>query len=66
MRSKPVSDMAASVRHRLLNAAHAQNVDFNFLLSRFAVERLLYRLCQSKHANDVILKGAMLFHLRPN
>jgi len=56
--------MAASVKQRLLNLAKKKGEDFNFLLSRFAVERFLFRLSQSKHGKDFVLKGAMLFHLR--
>jgi hypothetical protein len=38
---------AASVRARLLHVAKAQGVDFNQVLVRFALERILYRLTQS-------------------
>ena len=58
-----MSNVAASVRARLLNAAKAQGVDFNQVLVRFALERILYRLCQSQHADRFLLKGALLFTL---
>ncbi len=35
--------------------------DFNLLLLRYGVERLLYRLSISPHADKFILKGASLF-----
>jgi hypothetical protein len=35
--------------------------DFNLLLSRYGIERLLYRLSISPHADKFILKGASLF-----
>jgi predicted nucleotidyltransferase component of viral defense system len=54
---------AASIRARLLNAAKAQGVDFNQVLVRFALERILYRLSQSQHADRFVLKGALLFTL---
>lgn len=54
---------AASVRARLLNTAKAQNVDFNQVLVRFALERMLYRLSESSHADRFLLKGALLFTL---
>lgn len=54
---------AASVRARLLNVAKAQGVDFNQVLVRFALERILYRLSQSDHAGYFLLKGALLFTL---
>ena len=56
-------NVAASVRARLLNVAKAQGVDFNQVLVRFALERILYRLTQSKHADRFLLKGALLFTL---
>ena len=56
-------DLAASVRARLLNIAKAQGADFNQVLVRFALERLLYRLSQSAHADHFLLKGALLFTL---
>lgn len=56
-------DLAASVRARLLNIAKAQGVDFNQVLVRFALERMLFRLSQSAHADRFVLKGALLFNL---
>lgn len=56
-------DLAASVRARLLQIAKAEQSDFNAVLVRFALERFLYRLGQSAHAERFVLKGAMLFNL---
>ena len=56
-------NLAASVRARLLNVAKAQASDFNQVLVRFALERILYRLTQSPHADRFLLKGALLFTL---
>lgn len=56
-------DLAASVRARLLNIAKAEQTDFNAVLVRYALERFLYRLSQSAHADRFVLKGAMLFNL---
>lgn len=58
-----MNDIAASVRARLLNVAKAQESDFNQVLVRFALERILYRLTQSPHADRFLLKGALLFTL---
>ena len=58
-----MNNIAASVRARLLNVAKAQGVDFNQVLVRFALERILYRLSQSEHADRFLLKGALLFAL---
>jgi len=56
-------NMAASVRQRLLNLARERHEDFQFVLIRFALERLLYRLSRSEHRDVFALKGAMLFQL---
>ncbi len=56
-------DRAASVRARLLKLARETRQDFNHILARYAMERLLYRIGVSRHANRFLLKGAMLFGL---
>ncbi len=56
-------NLPASVHQRLLNLAHQQHLPFERVLSRYGVERLLYRLSQSPHRERFILKGAMLFLL---
>ena len=56
-------DLAASVRSRLLALAKTRGEDFTFVLTRYGLERLLYRLGRSLHAKDFVLKGAMLFPL---
>ena len=53
--------VAASVKQRLLNYSRDHGEVFNLVLLRFAIERLLYRLTQSPHADAFVLKGAMLF-----
>ena len=56
-------NLAASVRARLLAIAKAEGSDFNLMLVRFALERLLYRLGQSEYVDNFLLKGALLFAL---
>jgi predicted nucleotidyltransferase component of viral defense system len=57
---KPVQNLGASVRARLLNLAKERNQPFEILLTRYALERLLYRLGSSKYRERFVLKGAML------
>ncbi|WP_420468424.1 nucleotidyl transferase AbiEii/AbiGii toxin family protein [Panacagrimonas sp.] len=59
----PKANLGASVRARLLNRAKAQNAEFNLVLTRFALERLLYRLSVSGYREQFLLKGALLFDL---
>lgn len=56
-------NLAASVRDRLKQHADAANEDFNLTLTRYGLERLLYRLSVSRHAPSFLLKGALLFSL---
>src|SRR5271168_3884860 len=57
---KPVANIGASVRARLLNLAKERNQPFELLLVRYTLERLLYRLSKSHHRDKFVLKGAML------
>jgi predicted nucleotidyltransferase component of viral defense system len=50
-----------SVFQRLLKHAKTHGEDFNLLLLRYGLERLLYRLSISPYADRFILKGASLF-----
>ena len=56
-------NISASVRDRLLNKARAEKLDYNLLLTRYVLERMLYRLSISKQRDQFILKGALLFDL---
>lgn len=56
-------NIAASVRARLLNKAYAEKLDFNVVLTRYALERMLYRLSISEQCDQLLLKGALLFDL---
>jgi len=52
--------LARSLQTRLARHAKAIGVDPNLLLTRFAIERFLYRLSRSPHADRFVLKGALL------
>lgn len=56
-------NLPASIRARLKQHADATKEDFNLTLTHFGLERLLYRLSISRHANSYLLKGALLFSL---
>jgi predicted nucleotidyltransferase component of viral defense system len=57
---KPLQNTGASVRARLLNLAKERNQPFDLLLTRYTLERLLYRLSSSQYRERFVLKGAML------
>lgn len=56
-------NIAQSVHQRLLNVRDETGEPFNRLLTRYGLERLLYRLQAAGHADVFVLKGAMLFAL---
>lgn len=56
-------NVGASVRARLLARARETRQDFSLVLTRYAIERLLYRIGVSSHADHFLLKGALLFDL---
>jgi hypothetical protein len=58
--AKEIKNIGASVRARLLKLSKVNGQSFDLVLTRFALERLLFRLSQSPHAEHFVLKGAML------
>lgn len=52
--------LVQSVQVRLVRHAKEIGVDPNFVLTRYAIERFLFRLSQSPHADRFVLKGALL------
>ncbi len=58
--AEPKRNMGASVRARLLNLAKERRQPNDLLLTRYALERFLYRLSTTKHRECFVLKGAML------
>lgn len=63
MSPRGLTNIAASIRQRLLNLSKERSEAFNLVLDRFVAERLLYRLSTSQHADNFVLKGALLFLL---
>ena len=57
------ANLSASVLARLLKLAKQRGDNYNLLLNRFALERLLCRIAASPHADRFLLKGALLFSL---
>ncbi len=60
MKGKP-ANLTASVLARLRNVAREKNTDYQLILRRYAIERLLHRLSISPYRDQFVLKGAMLF-----
>ena len=60
---RDLTNLAASVRARLINRAKQDGQTFQSVLNRYAIERLLFRLAASPYADRFVLKGAQLFRL---
>lgn len=55
-----MKNIGASVRQKLLDLSKKEERPFQEVVQRYAMERFLYRLSQSKHSKKFVLKGAML------
>jgi hypothetical protein len=55
-----LTNIGASVHQRLKNAAKDSGRSFNDLSQYYALERWLYRLSKSRHAESFVLKGALM------
>lgn len=58
--SRPVVNIEASVLDRLRNLSKENGQPFDLLLTRYVLERLLYRLDKSNYRDRFVLKGAVL------
>lgn len=52
--AKEVKNVGASVRAHLFQLSKANGQSFDLVLTRFAFERLLFRLAGSEHANRFV------------
>jgi hypothetical protein len=57
------NNIGISVRDRLTQRARERRENTQLLMTRYVIERVLYRLGVSKHRDQFVLKGAMLFSL---
>lgn len=62
-KDRPLKNMADSVRQRLLNVAKERREDYQLILTRYSLERLMYRLSCSQYRGEYVVKGAMVFSL---
>jgi predicted nucleotidyltransferase component of viral defense system len=58
--AEPKRNMGASVRARLLSLAKERHQPNDLLLTRYVLERFLYRLSSTRYRERFVLKGAML------
>ena len=60
---KAPKNIGVSVRDRLTQRARERRENAQLLMTRYAIERVLYRLSVSPYRDRFVLKGAMLFSL---
>lgn len=63
MTRRRVTNLAASIRQRLLQVAQATGRPFQEILQYYAMERFLFRLSVSPYANEFVLKGALMLNV---
>ncbi|MBS1808790.1 MAG: nucleotidyl transferase AbiEii/AbiGii toxin family protein [Acidobacteria bacterium] len=63
MNKRNVTNLPASVHHRLLNLAKETQRPFNELLQYYTMERFLFRLSHSPFADRFVLKGALMLRV---
>jgi hypothetical protein len=61
MNRQRTTNMAASVAARLLQRSRSTGEDHQVLLTRYGLERLMYRLGRADAAGQFVVKGAMMF-----
>ena len=61
--TKSITNVAASIRQCLLELARERKEDFGLLLTKYGLQRVLYRIAESKYQEQFVLKGALLFEL---
>ncbi|HEU4639913.1 MAG TPA: nucleotidyl transferase AbiEii/AbiGii toxin family protein, partial [Candidatus Binatia bacterium] len=61
--TRALRNISASVEKRLLNLSRKSGEDFQYVLMRYGLERLMYRLSRSVYAKEFVVKGAMLLRV---
>lgn len=52
-------NLAASVRQRLFNRAQERHEDFGLVLTKYGLERFLYRFSESKYRDQFVFKRGL-------
>ena len=60
-----LKNVAASIRQKLLNLAHDRNRDFELILTKYALGRILFRISRSKFRDVFVPKGPFAFRAPP-
>jgi len=61
--TRPPRNLSASVSQRLLNLTRQSGEDYQYVLMRYGLERMMFRFSQSNYARQFVVKGAMLLRV---
>ena len=61
MAKKEITNIAVSVKEKLINYSRKNSLEFNSVLLQYIQERFLFRISKSIYSNNFVLKGALLF-----
>jgi len=61
--TRPPRNLSASVSQRLLNLTRKSGEDYQYVLMRYGLERMMFRFSQSNYARQFVVKGAMLLRV---
>ena len=53
-----LKNVPASIRQKLLDLARERNQDFGLVLTKYALERILFRIGNSQYRDVFVLKGS--------
>jgi hypothetical protein len=63
MSGKGEKNVVASVLAKLRSQSKSRGMPFQQILQHYAMERFLCRISKSKHAQSLVLKGALLLNI---
>jgi hypothetical protein len=61
--TRPPRNLSASVSQRLLKLIRQSGEDYQYVLMRYGLERMMFRFSQSNYARQFVVKGAMLLRV---
>ena len=61
--TRPLRNLSASVSHRLLNFIRHSGEDYQYVVMRYGLERMMFRCSQSDYSRQFVVKDAMLLRV---
>jgi len=57
-----MTNIAASIRAKLLNMAKKEHIPFQRILTLYKQEGILHRIMMTRYNKDIVLKGGLLLY----